>query len=52
MKQKGFFRKLLLGKVSEVSNSKYNPLEKRIWNIKAIWTMIIKTTMVLKKLFD
>ena len=37
MKHKGFFSKLLLGKVSEVSSSKYNPIQKRIWNIKAIW---------------
>ncbi len=37
MKEKGFFRKLLLGKVSEVSNSKFNPIQKRILNIKAIW---------------
>ena len=37
MKQKGFLKKLLLGRVSEVSSSKYNPLEKRIRNIKSIW---------------
>ena len=37
MKHKGFFSRLLLGKVSEVSSSKYNPIQKRIWNIKAIW---------------
>jgi hypothetical protein len=37
MKNRGFVKKLLLGKVSEISNSKYNPIEKRILNIKAIW---------------
>lgn len=37
MKQNGFFRKLLLGKVSVVSNPKFNPIQKRILNIKAIW---------------
>lgn len=30
-------RKLLLGNVSNISKSKYNPIQKRIRNIRAIW---------------
>jgi hypothetical protein len=33
----GFFRKLLIGKVSEKSKPKFNPIERRILNIRAIW---------------
>lgn len=34
---KGFIKKLLLGKVSETYKPKLNPIQKRILNIKAIW---------------
>lgn len=37
MKSKGFFEKLLLGKVSETYKPKYNSIQKRILNIRAIW---------------
>jgi hypothetical protein len=37
MKEKSFLKKLFLGKVSSGYVSKYNPIEKRILNIKAIW---------------
>lgn len=37
MKAKKFFRKLLLGKVSSNYKSKFNPIQKRILNIRAIW---------------
>lgn len=33
----GFFRKLLIGKVSENYKPKYNPIVRRILNIRAIW---------------
>jgi hypothetical protein len=33
----GFFRKLLIGKVTEKSKPKFNPIERRILNIRAIW---------------
>ena len=34
---KAIIKKLLLGKVSKNSKSKYDPIQKRIQNIKAIW---------------
>jgi hypothetical protein len=34
---KSILRKLLIGKLSRMKKSKYNPIEKRIQNIKAIW---------------
>lgn len=37
MKSKGFLKKLLLGKVSETYKPKYNSIQKRILNIRAIW---------------
>ncbi len=33
----GFFKKLLIGKVSEDYKPKYSPIERRILNIKSIW---------------
>ncbi|MFN3753902.1 hypothetical protein [Flavobacterium sp.] len=33
----GFLKKLLIGKVSEDFKPKYNPIERRILNIKSIW---------------
>jgi hypothetical protein len=33
----GFFRKLLIGKVTEKSKPKFDPIERRILNIRAIW---------------
>lgn len=33
----GFFRKLLIGKVSQNIKPKFNPIERRILNIRAIW---------------
>lgn len=37
MKSKGFLKKLLLGKVSKTYKPKYNSIQKRILNIRAIW---------------
>jgi hypothetical protein len=34
---KAILKKLLLGNVSKIPNPKYNPIQKRIQNIKAIW---------------
>jgi hypothetical protein len=34
---KNFFKKLLLGKMTRGPKSKFNPIEKRFQNIKAIW---------------
>ena len=33
----GFLRKLLIGKVSPNQKPKFNPIERRILNIRAIW---------------
>lgn len=33
----GFLKKLLIGKVSENNEPKYNPIERRILNIRSIW---------------
>jgi len=33
----GFFRKLLIGKVSQNYKPKFNPIQRRILNIRAIW---------------
>lgn len=33
----GFFRKLLIGKVSQKDKPRYNPIVRRILNIRAIW---------------
>ncbi|WP_264521039.1 potassium channel family protein [Flavobacterium sp. N1994] len=33
----GFFKKLLIGKVNENYKPKYNPIERRILNIRSIW---------------
>jgi len=33
----GFFRKLLIGKVSNTYKSKYSPIDRRILNIRSIW---------------
>ena len=34
---KRFIRQLLLGNVSKIGKPKYNPIQKRVQNIKAIW---------------
>ena len=33
----GFLKKLLIGKVDENYKPKYNPLDRRILNIRSIW---------------
>jgi hypothetical protein len=33
----GFFKKLLIGKVNENYKSKYDPIDRRILNIRSIW---------------